>query len=120
MLLAAVLAATAACGPSVEEGVELPAPPELDHGPVNVPAAVLTVAPAPAPSHAAPRSCPAPQLPAPTPTPESGACWCPDAPEGVEAVCGEGERAALCGDTMPPPCRRAPMANAEHVACCAD
>lgn len=106
----------AACGPSVV--VELPDPPERDHGPVAVPA-VLTSAPAPAPSHEGPQrcACPAPQA---CDAESGGACRCPDAPEGVEAVCGEGERVALCGDAMAPDCHRAPMANAEHVACCAD
>ncbi len=115
LLAAATLAA--GCAPSVvapdpggesadhatieEEGAGAPSPPSrpLSSTPASLPCL-----------------CPAPQVC----DGAAGACLCPDAPERVEADCAPGERIALCGDTMPPPCRRAHSANAEHVACCVD
>lgn len=122
MLVALSLLATAACGPSVE--VEDVDAPELDHGPVNVPAA-LTVAPTAAPSPAPPVPCPCPAPQVCDPDPESGdACRCPDAPEDVEAVCEEGERVALCGvpaspSEIPVGCRRI-IAHGIPRWCCQD
>lgn len=77
----------------------------------------ILAAPAPAPAPTAvPCLCPAPQVCDGT----AGPCICPDAPADVDADCLPGERIALCGDALPPPCRRAHSANAEHVACCQD
>ena len=104
-LIASRTVALAGCGPSVT--VEQATPAEtaeraVDPIDVSIPGACL---------------CPVPQVCDPE---SGGACRCPDAPVDVEAVCEEGERASMCGDSMPRACHRAAMASAEHVACCQD
>lgn len=108
LLTAAALAA--GCAPSVV--APDPGGESADHATIEeegAPSRPLSNAP-----NSLPCLCPAPQVC------DGAACLCPDAPERVEADCAPGERVALCGDTMPPPCRRAHSANAEHVACCQD
>lgn len=100
---------TAGCAPSVV--APDPGGESADHATVEEEAPSRPLSNAPA---SLPCLCPAPQVC------DGAACLCLDAPERVEADCAPGERIALCGDTMPPPCRRAHSANAEHVACCVD
>ena len=103
-MLACALLPLTGCGPSIT--VEQAPPPdaaELASAPFDVP---LPGCPCPAPQACDPES--------------AGACRCPDAPADVEAVCDEGGRVAMCGDSMPPACHRAAITNGERVACCTD
>jgi len=104
--LASLALALAGCGPSVTVEQASPAdlPAERVGSPVDVslPGACL---------------CPVPQVCDPE---SGGACRCPDAPVDVEAVCEDGERVAMCGDSMLPACHRAAVTSGERVACCQD